>query len=347
MGSSNDYVYLNGLCRNTGTEPLAAEIDDSRAQPIIEVPEEWDMAVVRFDLDTSLLPSSKLPMMPRLSPTQTFDTTLTVTMGSAVGRVYALNTQGTFWDLSSTLVQMYYAFQAAFADLPPATQARLKDAPQLVWINNRLRLIYPDAWEQFSGPDGPTPDVHVSFAFAEYLYSIPMNRAPDFGSAVDGRDARIKMRDPSVTYTLIDRSSLPVAYKSSAYGVGGDLSYLEQVEPNPGAFSAVRGIVLTTSSIPVQSEIVPTSTDSSARGFVSYNSATIISDYLLSPDSFTDLNRVVYLPEAEFRMEHLLGREGIRRVAIQAFWTDHYGNRYPVMLGINSAFGIKILFRRR
>jgi hypothetical protein len=155
------------------------------------------------------------------------------------------------------------------------------------------------------------------------------------------------MEDETFVVRLPDRTGLPIAFAASTYGVGGDLCYIEEMYESRGSFSAVRAISLTTTSLPVQSEVTPNSSSSSQQGSTSNNSASIISDYLMSTTSYTDQNRLEYLPQAEYRMSHLMGREGPRRITIQAWWLDHFGGRFPMRLPQYGTFAIKILFKRR
>jgi len=343
-----DLVYYNGIIVNDSDQPIVAEIVDIRAQALIEHPEDWDMSVVRFDISSLLLPFAKMPMLPPTTP-GLYKTALQVNMiattGDAIGNVYAENPEGEFSDLSGLIRYWNFGYQDAFSKLPAPTQAVLLNAPQFyVAPSGKLRLIFPAIWRQ---PGAPAPQIRVNALWAAYLTGFPLWKSPTFGYTPAGADARIRIEDDTFVIPLADRTGLPLAFAAASYGVGGDLYYIEEMFESPGSFSAVRSITLTTTSLPVQSEVTPNSSSSSKQGTTSNNSASIISDYLMSTTEYTDQNRIEYLPQAEYRMSHLMGREGPRRIAIQAWWTDHFGGRFAMRLPQYGTFAIKILFKRR
>ena len=341
-----DYVYYNGIITNDDPRPMVAEINDIRAQALIQTPEDWDMSVVRFDISSLLLPFAKLPMLP-LQPPGVLKTKLQCQMGpSVVGDVYAENTRGEYNDLSLLIRYWNFALQQAFIQLSPAMQATLLNAPQfyIVPSSGKLRLIFPAIWTSDSVDK---PQITFNALWAQYLIGFPLWRSQTFGYTPGGYDARIRIEDETFVVRLPDRTGLPIAFGATVYGVGGDLCFVEETYESRGSFSAVRSITLTTTSLPVQSEVVPNSSSSSQQGSTSNNSASIISDYLMSTTDYTDQNRIEYLPQAEYRYTHLMGREGPRRITVQAWWTDHFGSRFPMMLPQYGTFALKILFKRR
>jgi hypothetical protein len=339
-----DLVYYNGIIINESNQPIVAEINDVRAQALIETPEEWDMSVVRFDITSLLLPFAKVPMVTPATP-GAYKSLLQVNMDAAVGYVYSENPRGEFNDLSLFIRYWNMAYNFAFQQLDPALQATLKNAPNFyVAPSGKIRLVFPAVWSDTSVTK---PQITVNALWAEYLIGFPLWREYTFGYTSGGYDARIRMEDETFVVRLPDRTGLPIAFAASTYGVGGDLCYIEEMYESRGSFSAVRAISLTTTSLPVQSEVTPNSSSSSQQGSTSNNSASIISDYLMSTTSYTDQNRLEYLPQAEYRMSHLMGREGPRRITIQAWWLDHFGGRFPMRLPQYGTFAIKILFKRR
>jgi hypothetical protein len=339
-----DYVYYNGIITNDDAHPMVAEINDIRAQALIETPDEWNMSVVRFDVSSLLLPFAKLPMLPPTTP-GLYKTALQVNMEGASGTVFAENPRGEYNDLSLLIRYWNFAYQAAFIQLDPAQQATLLNAPQFyIAPSGRLRLIFPAIWSDMSVSK---PQITVNALWAAYLIGFPLWKNTTFGYTPGGFDARIRMEDEAFVVRLPDRTGLPIAFAASAYGVGGDLCYIEEMYESRGSFSAVRSISLTTTSLPVQSEVTPNSSSSSKQGSTSNNSSSIISDYLMSTTDYTDQSRIEYLPQAEYRWSHMMGREGPRRITIQAWWTDHFGGRFPLMLPQYGTFALKLLFRRR
>jgi hypothetical protein len=139
-------VYYNGAIINESNQPIIAEINDIRAQALIETPELWDMSVVRFDINSLFLPFAKAPMVTPAVP-GVYKSLLQVNMDAAVGYVYAENARGEFNDLSLFIRYWNLAYNSAFQQLDPAQQATLKNAPQFyVAPSGKLRLIFPAVW---------------------------------------------------------------------------------------------------------------------------------------------------------------------------------------------------------
>ena len=345
MSADSDHLtYYNGIVINREGRPTAAIIDDIRGQPFLESAGAWEMSVIRFDVDTLLLPFAKFPIgdkdpaFPHINYT-----TLQVNMDGSIGRVVSENTLGEYADLSLTIRYWNFALQKAFIGLPPADQAILLNAPQFyVAPSGKLRLIFPAVWTTAS----VAPSIMFNAVWAKYLVGFPLWRSDKFGYTPGGQDARIRIEDETFTIRLPDRSGLPIAFGAAVYGVGGDLAYIEEMFPKPGTLAAVRGITLTTTSIPVNSEILPNAVSIGSQG-VSNASSSIISDYLMDTDSYTDQHKIVYLPQAEYRISQLNGHDALRRITIQAWWSDQFGVRYPLMLPINGTFAVKLMFKRR
>jgi hypothetical protein len=304
------------------------------------------MSVIRFDVDTLLLPFAKFPLGEK-DPAfpNIYYTALQVSMdGTAIGRVVSENALGEYSDLSSVIRYFNFAMYQAFYNLAPAVQAQLLNAPQFyVAPSGKLRLIFPAIWGDSSVA---TPDIWFNAIWAKYLIGFPLGRNLNYGFSALGQDARIRIEDETFTIKLPDRTGLPIAFGAAVYGVGGDLAYIEEMFPKPGTLAAVRGITLTTTSIPVNSEILPNAASIGSQG-VSNASSSIISDYLMDTDSYTDQHKIVYLPQAEYRISQLNGHDALRRITIQAWWSDQFGVRYPLMLPINGTFAVKLMFKRR
>jgi hypothetical protein len=346
MSADSDHLtYYNGIVINREGRPTAAIIDDIRGQPFLESADAWEMSVIRFDVDTLLLPFAKFPLGAR-DPAfpNIYYTDLQVNMDGSIGRVIAENTLGEYNDLSLVIRYWNFALQQAFIGLDPAVQAQLLNAPQFyVAPSGKLRLIFPAIWADNSVSK---PSIRFNATWAKYLIGFPLWRSDKFGFTPGGQDARIRIEDEAFTIKLPDRTGLPIAFGSTVYGVGGDLAYIEEMFPKPGTLAAVRGITLTTTSIPVNSEILPNAVSIGSQG-VSNASSSIISDYLMDTDSYTEQHKIVYLPQAEYRISQLNGHDALRRITIQAWWSDQFGVRYPLMLPINGTFAVKLMFKRR
>lgn len=330
-------VYYNATVVNNTATPLPALVNDTRNAAIIHIPEKWEMSIVRFDIDTSLIPVAKLPIY---DPIEQEYTTLGVTYvaggestGVHYGRTYTQGVEMSMQAVVDVINSAFDSFSAVEDPKPPGAPYLWYDAEAQL-----LKLFAPEEW--LTSPIV----VYVTKSMRRYLRGLPFT----YAGLSDGRDFRLTF-DPSWQRALDgQRSGFPDAVQPPAYASNG-LVYRTQEAQLLSSWSACRSIYITTDSFPVQSESIPNSVLLSNRGSVSSGSIPIITDFILPTDGnpVADRDRLEYLPTAEYRMVQLGGREPITRVNLQAWWTDFSGNSYPVLLSEDGSFSAKILFRKR
>jgi hypothetical protein len=329
-------VYYNATVVNNTAGPLPAVVNDTRAQAIIHVPERWELSIVRFDVDTSLIPVSKLPMRPE--STELTDLSITFVdenTSQIVGPTYGVSfTLG----LETSMQAVVDCINSAFRDYSSLSGTKPSDAPY-VWYNAELELLQifaPSSWV------GSPIAIFVNKTMHRYLRGLPFI----YYGQPDGRDFRLAIESSWQAAESV-RPGFPAAIQQPYASAG--LIYKTQEAKTLSSWSAARSIYLTTDSFPVQSESIPNSVLLSNRGSVSSSSIPIVTDFIFPTDGnpAADRDRLEYLPTAEYRMIQLGGREPVMRVNLQAWWTDFAGNSYPIQLSEQGSFSAKVLFRKR
>jgi hypothetical protein len=329
-------VYYNATVVNNTTGPLPAVVNDTRAQAIIHAPERWELSIVRFDVDTSLIPVAKLPMqqasiqLTDLSVTF-FNSDTAELVGPTYGVSYTLG-------LETSMQSVVDCINSAFRNYASLGGPKPSDPPY-IWYNAELELLQifaPSSWI------GSPIEIFVNKTMRRYLRGLPFIA---YGQP-NGRDFRLAI-ESSWQAAESARPGFPAAIQQP-YASGG-LVYKTQEAKTLSSWSAARSIYLTTDSFPVQSESIPNSVLLSNRGSVSSSSIPIVTDFIFPTDGnpAADRDRLEYLPTAEYRMIQLGGREPIMRVNLQAWWTDFAGNSYPILLSEQGSFSAKVLFRKR
>lgn len=340
--SSQDVVYYNATLINNTAGRIAADIQDGRSVAIIDTPEHWEMSIVRFDVDSILLPVALFPMG------QGSNTQLSFTFRSSgidYGPYYVQSLDPTGFVQSIALgVEMINDTIANAWPLIGGSKPQFP--PQLVWnpITQLFRLYFtPDyatTYNDFA--------IYMNDVAYKYLYAFP---AIIIGPLQPlGKDVLLFTWNAKFIQTAAtSRVDLPLTLQSPGYYPAGNLVYLEQSAKAISNWQAVRTIYLTTSSMPVQRESVPGSVGYGQNGSTSSNSIPMVTDFILPQDQnpMEAHSRIEYLPTAEYRMISLGGREPITQVTLQAFWTSYSGKAFPVQLPPNGVFAAKLMFRRK
>lgn len=340
--AAQDIVYYNATLVNTTDSRVFADIQDTRSVAVIDKPENWEMSVVRFDVDSILLPVALFPMR------SGNDTQLSFTFRSSgvdYGPYYVQNLEGTGFVQSIALgtESINDLFTAAW---PLIGGSRPQFPPKLVWdpITQLFRFYFT--------PDYATTYndfiIYMSDVAYRYLYALP--------SIIIGPNEPLNKNVMLFTWNAnfvqtaaTSRVGLPLVLQSPGYYPAGNLVYLEQSAKSISNWSAVRTIYLTTATLPIVRESIPGSIGYGQNTSSSSNSIPMITDFILPQDQnpMESHSRIEYLPTAEYRMISMGGREPIFRVSLQAWWTSFAGNSYQLQLPPNGVFSAKLMFRRK
>lgn len=351
--NNSEIIYYNASITNNESFILNAETNDTRNQAIINNVEHWEMSVVRFDLNSTLMPPAIVPMpIPAVPPPFRSPTDLTFTMiylGTIIQRpvlagTYDYSGKSGFIFTYDLLLREFNATLALIFSLLPAGHA--ETTPPIFIFDPKTQLIklyYEKAYSNVGAIE-----LWCNSATHDKLYSIPVSIFAGYNQP-NGMDFKIDFGHSSAI-----NEPLLIA------GVRNGLPMSTNVIPDPmlsntqevistQSWNGVRAIILTTTSLPIQTEYLPNTTQASQQGSISSASAMIISDFLLSSETNPVADRigVEYLPISEFRMISLVGNGSLSRISIQAFYQLTNGIILPVQLPPNGSFSVKIMFRKK
>jgi len=339
---SQDVVYYNATLVNNTTGRIVADIQDGRSVAIVDVPEQWEMSVVRFDIDSILLPVALFPMGTG-NNTQLSFTFRSSGIDYGPYYVQSLESSGFVQSIALGTEMINNVFTTAW---PLIGGSKPQFPPQVVWdpITQLFRLYF-------------TPDYATTYNdFAIYMSEVAYKYLYAFPSIIIGpnqplgKDVLLFTWNAQFVQTApTNRVGLPLTLQSPGYYSAGNLVYLEQSAKSISNWAAVRTIYLTTSSLPIQRESIPGSVGFRQNGSTSSNSIPMITDFIIPQDQnpMEAHSRIEYLPTAEYRMISLGGREPVTQVTLQAWWTSYAGNAYQIQLPPNGVFAAKIMFRRK
>lgn len=164
----------------------------------------------------------------------------------------------------------------------------------------------------------------------QYMFTgLPVTFLNDFQFTSTGKDAQVKIQNQGDNlYSLVGAS--PVAY---------DYYIMTQEFQSVGYWSPYKRIVITTSNLPIRSELISINNDASAA---------ILTDY--TPDTLSVAEQggsLEYLPTAQYRWADLISDGPIKRLDLNIYWEDTYQNLFPILIPVSQKANIKLLFARK
>lgn len=346
-GETSTLKYYNAALFNPPSgRSIPAAVYDTRSQAIIERPEDWECSVVRFDVSANSLPPMVLPMPGPPTVGANVPSSLQVVLRhagvdyAAIVNIEVLATfaYGFMYSFDELTKRINAAFAAAFAVIPgpPSTAA-----PVIVF--NPLTQLFVLYFQDTYVTAGAPIEIYVNSQLYRYILSMP---AAFFGhNAPGGKDYRLDVSTTSaVTLPNPPGPGFPVVIQAN-----GAQRSITQVAPSLASCNGVRNIFITT-SMPINSESLPTSPGVAQNANTSSNSLPILTDFLLSTDPAAnpvqDRISVSYLPTAEYRMIQMRGQEALNRIDMKFFFGLFDGSIQELYIPPGGYCSAKILFRR-
>lgn len=348
---NEDIVYYNASLYNPNTYPIPASITDIRSQNVIDYPEDWHMSVVRFDISTLEVPTTIVPMQNSDYGYQPSRLIATLSMAgiqySAPVEIFNFSPStfgeippaGSVFSYSEVLLQINAAYAAAYALIPGPTSS----APPYFAMDaqtNIIRCYFQDTYITDPNP------ISILMNYSLYTYFVNMPHDRSVWDPVNEATVQLLL-DSSFTIPIsnVDRTGYPRAVSLAA--MPGQVNYISQETKGLETWDAISNIFITSNALPIQSEYLPTTATPTQNQTFSAQSSPVISDFVVdteNPLSFRQ--KIEYLPTAEYRMIHLAGREGIKRVDAQFWYRTRSGQAHQIILPPQGSCGIKIMFRR-
>lgn len=348
------HIYYNASLTNASTQPLEVRYIDTRSEPMMNKPDDFEMGIVRFDVSGQTIPITIVNVVQpsNVSIPQNLATDLYATL-TYLGIDYTSNViltpSGSFvypqllggvYKFQKLLDDINTAYAASYAAIPgpPANSA----PPQFIWNPiTELLDVYVDP--SFIGST-PSIQLWANFALSEYLGSF--NFFFNGYNLANRKDVRYEFRNTTVLLqpAVGSRQGLPQSVQSAPATL-----YLMQQEakwdPN---WNQSRALVMTTGLLPIRSEFIPTNV-SVNNNSISQATQSIVTDFLLPADTnvLSSRNVIQYLPTAEYRMIDLISDTPFYTIDLQMSWQDYKSNIYPLILNPGSSFSVKILFRKK
>jgi len=380
---SPDQIYYDVTVSNfqsTTAEPLPFYFNESRTIPFINKPEDYNLSVVRFSVDTgnapvfipSIVPNQNDPDKTIYSITLKYtapsgqiifgeanmdwvpqDKSASVpTAPSSTVNGLQDNSTGYYNCFSYTflMLRIYQTFQtarinllaAAAAAVPPIVLT-IPNAPVANWDSSSQKLnlyFQANVFDETPGATLLNPAVVECF-FNVNLFSLFSSTPAVFFGYNQPFGAEWRIGVVNVGSTNLQIIVPP------APGVQYDSIQVFQEQSTTSSLSPILAIVFCSSTLPIESNQVSTPVflnNNQQLGQVGNNAATapIITD--LISDTGTYAPNIVYTPTAQYRYITLYGNAPLTNLDLQIYYRLRNGSLVPFTLESGGSVTVKFLF---
>jgi hypothetical protein len=308
---NQDNIYLN-ITTNT-INRTAFQFDENRVQPVLDKPTDYQLGVVRFSVPTNSIPLMNWrPNFYKIGIE--FNGTLKEKFvdfvpNSSSGPLYP-NTIGQLWSYQEYCATMSNCLKELHDEIVLAEPSFPANTPILMKIQPSTNII--SLYCQ-SGYSDPLVKVYFNFDLITETVFQSFQEAPD--------KFRIIIKDKKTNATT--------------YGGGGYI--MSQEYPTTALISKLDKLIFETNSIPVNPELLGTSTNEIRQVITDFNCASFSRDTLA----------IQYFPQGPVRHYDMNSHHALNRIDLVVKWEDVYGNLFPIYLQLDDQISIKIHFRKK
>lgn len=370
-----DNIYYDITISNvqsTVTSPPALYYNENRNKPYVPVSGDYNLSIIRFELDTQTLPL----FVPAIQPAPNANRDLTIY--SVTMRYNGVDSDQIFlnWipqdvtapvpnppsanqdgrqDTSTGYYNAYNfqwliilidnAFKQCLINLNGYIPLPTPRPPLITWDTaNKVAVI--SAESQYWDVNAVNPIELYFNAPLFTLFNTFVAQYLGYGGVLLGKNYRIVIADFTGTNTI----TLP----TNAVPPTPTFIYTQMYQENCTltSWSPISSIVFCSSTLPIvpnnlSAPLVFNDLAQLGGGGSGNNSniAPIVTDFTVSLDAYSPY--VLYNPTAEFRRISLTGNGPLTNFDLSVFWKDKLGNFHPFLLASGGNCNIKIMFEKK
>lgn len=365
----NDNIYLNVVFSHSppiysGTnptiiineEPEIADYNVTKTLPLLDKASDYFASVIRFDIPLSEIPIMVMPIIPN----QADNDKTPFIIGILENNVhYQYNIEyisdntlnGPLQNQSTQVITPYYycyTYQVLL-NMLNATLGKLyidsglsvawtKTQSPFFYLNPVTQLISLVVYQGFTtiiAPIADVPSIYINEPLVNYLNSFELS--------FQGYNKQY-----GEDYVFILTGNVP---KQAYYLPGTDPytttpTYYEFIEQYNTLqyWSSLRKLVITTNTIPINNEFVPS-------GILNSGISTgqpILTDFVPNIE-FSGQSRAIayYNPTSQYRLVDLISDIPLQKIDLRINWQDILGNLYPLYISLFQQASLKIAFIRK
>ncbi len=312
-----NYIYFNIETYFQGEKTF--DFDDNRVQPILKNPSEYELAVERFSV-----PSIGVPIQFQI-PNQY---KVSLEYNGTVKEAFIT------FPVNSTFPPLYPPYQAVwhYNEFTEGLNNALKD------IHDQMKLAEPTFL--------PTKPIYMAYEENTNLFPLYCQ------SAYTNPNIKLIFNDKLYylfsSFSSFDRPTgvpnvnefiiLLKDYGNNSTTLGGYDFKIQQQFSTIALLSTLRSLVFETNSIPVENELIGSSSKNVTR--------QVITNFLLD-QKVQDRSPIQFFPEGPQRWVTLSSRQELRRIDLKVSWTDEFDNLYPIVGDDQNPISMKLVFRKK
>jgi hypothetical protein len=385
---SPDQIYYDVTVSNfqsTTNAPLPFYFNESRTIPFINKPEDYNLSVVRFSVDTGNAPV----FIPSIQPNQNdpdltiYSITLKYTKPSTGQTIYGRafmnwvpqdksasvptapsltanglqdNSTGYYNTYSYTflMLRIYETFQTAVTNILAAAAAaspvivlNIPNVPVANWDSSSQKLNLYFQADVFDENPANVGSL-LNPAVVECYFNVNLFSLFSSTPAVFFGYNQIQGTDWKIGVVNIGDSNLQPLVNPS--GSSYDTIVVFQEQSTTSSLSPILAIVFCSSTLPIEANQVSTPVvlnNNQVLGLVGNNAATapIITD--LISDTGTYCPNIVYTPTAQYRYITLYGNAPLTNLDLQIYYRLRNGSLVPFTLQSGGSVTVKFLFEKK
>ena len=326
----DDHVYIDinikyDENKDVGQNSSIATYQSTKTEPLIGNPSEYHLTIDRFNLSGFLIPSYIF------NPDEPGAVGLNFGgIGYFADLVWTPRTNTGVNDPTYYFIYDYQhyldilntALTTAFSLIPAPPAGAV--APYVVWDTDSQKFI-----------------VYAQKAFYDLSIATPIK------IIFDNTVYRLFPFLPYFEETNNLWSLVMNDYKNNTEDIGGvDYLFLKQQAIGTSYWNPAKGILFTSNSIPVKNTY--TQINNQFQDESNATSLGILIDFKLNIDNSLDQRKqLLYVPQQNYRRLDLYGTTPLRTIDIQVYWSDLFGNLYPLRIPKAQEANIKLLFIRK
>lgn len=360
-----------------GIAPIDAKYDVTKNTFILDKCNNYYCSVIKFDIPLDNVPLLIMPIIPSQTNNDLTPLVIGIQFLGVSYPVYliylpesTMTLPPNFQNQTSQVINEYY-FTYSYETLIRMTNFGLRQAyinsgipalfapgaaPPVPYftldpVTNLISLIAHTMWTQPFAPLTNTPQIYMNTELFTYYSS--------FYSSFQGYDKPNGLEQIFIlggpSFPTENQGYAPFGTAPTSpptyYKFTQEYSVLEY-------WSSLRKILITTSTIPVNPEYVPTVNVASIPEINSLNlnnssslnvSFPILSDFTPNIEQSAGTSRSIayYVPPGQYKLIDLISDNSLQKIDIQIYWQDRDGNNYPLEISVNQQISIKLAFFRK
>ncbi len=351
---------------STGAQPVPAEYNKSKTLPILDNCSDYYCSVVRFEIPLDSVPLYIMPIIPN-QPNN--DLTIYVVGFTFSGVTYSQNVMylpdnnillphnnGSGFQNQPFMVIDPYYYVFTYQNLLNSINAAIDG----LWLVSGL---------SGASPSGTCPPF-FSFDAASQLFSItiPQELIPGTSGEVD---ASLFINSPlqtlfnsfELSFNDTDHKGYNQPYGADFFfifndfinnvvetfsGCAGNYITYTQEYPTTQNWVSLRKLLITTNTIPIQSEFVPTFNMNGSQKSDA-GSLNILTDFTPQIETLAGASRTIayYVPTSQYRLIDMKASRPLYNIQLKILWQDKSGNLFPVLISVTQQASVKLAFLKK